>query len=137
MKLRPTHHSSLKPAAHIQDCQEDCVTTANRGLNLEEMPRLLVFQDSVKIASRQFSDGSKTALRWVRQCCDGVVTASRIKKIQILTGFFLLRQSYDGQDSVTTSSRLCHGEVVTPARPRQQERLEGGWGSYKRDEPSK
>ena len=99
-KTRLFSLSLLKPASHIQDCQEDCVTTANRGAILRKC------QDywSFKTASRQFSDGSKTALRWVRQCCDGVATASRIKKNSKFNVFFLLRQSYDGQDSVTTCS---------------------------------
>ena len=56
----------LKPAAHIQDCREDCVTTANCDA-VEKMPRLLVFQDSIKTAFRQFSDGYDSVVTMLRQ----------------------------------------------------------------------
>ena len=60
----------LKPAAHIQDCQEDSVTTANRGAILRKC------QDywSFKTASRQPPDSFQMAARLPYDGYDSVVT---------------------------------------------------------------
>ena len=66
-------YSLVKPVAHIRDCQEDCVMTANRGAILRKCQEYWSF----KTESRQPRDSFQTAARLPYDGYDGVVTVFR------------------------------------------------------------
>ena len=126
----PTYNNVGKTASRLRIVTQSRDNARIIGLSRQR-------QDSLQTVFRrqQVCPTMGTTVLW--QCCDGVATESRIKKNSNFNVFFLLRQSYDGQDCVMTMLWLRPRRCCDCGTTASIGKHGGCWGSYKRDEPSK